>query len=296
MVGIKPVESGEGEVSQWNEKIVDAIYDAIDEYGNDLILHTIATDRSVKSKIPDTNFVRHDIVLLAIREDEDQINMNQRLVAANLAAFDPSKQNALDNIPILVDEDNESEIDSESNGESDWDEECKAYAEEKQKKLTDSPPSGTESPESGVGDDFEQIFELLNDVDFMEEAGDFLKDLCKKERRDEPEPEIEPKPAMKESSTEISKPKIEWNNKMGNGYSSTGTNEFSDVSENSTDCQMENAIEVSENPYDRHQLEYVYKRPCVFWWQTEEMVVLKIRAHDNVEYGIEVTSDQLVYG
>ncbi|XP_055304540.1 putative ATP-dependent RNA helicase TDRD12 isoform X2 [Sitodiplosis mosellana] len=301
LVGIKPAENAGCEVAQWNEQHIDAIYEAIDGYGNDLVLHTVSTDKSVKSKIADTNFVRHDIVLLAIPDEDQQINMNQLLVAQELADFDPSTRHSLDNVPILVSDDNDDD------SESDWDDECKAYGNEQQKKwvMVDNPPNRTESPESDISNDFEKINELLNDDSFMQEAEDFLRDLCKSNKeggeQNGTEPEIEQKSAMKVDDSTIkpqmeSKSKIEWNNnKLDNGYAST-SNGSSEGSENSTDCQIENSSEDSGNPGDRHQLEYVYKRPRVFWWQTDEMIVLKISAHDNVKYGLEVTSEQLVYG
>lgn len=287
MVGIKPIGI---DVSQWTEEQIDAIYDAIDEYGNDLLLHTVSTDKSVKSKISDTFYVRHDVVLLATPDEDQQIIVNKFLVAKELADFDPATRNLLENIPILVgDDDNDSE--------SDWEEECKAYAKEKEKQneriIVNNPANGTES--SSSENDFEQIHDLLQDDEFMQEAENFLRDLCKGNKQDD-----EPNGAMPSIAEEpkLKKPLMESNNenknKPDNGYATTSTDGSSEDIE--TDCKIESSSEDSGNPVCRHHLEYIYKRPRVLWWQNDEMIVLRINAHDNVKYGLKVTPEQFVYG
>lgn len=267
MVGIKPIGNGENDESEWSEDQIDEIYNAIDQYGDELVLHTAPTDKPIESKISDTKFVRHNIVLLALSDQEQQIDINKMLVAQQLAEFDPETQNLLEKVPILVGDDNDSD------SESDWDDECNPNVQQNKWMMMNNPPNEIESPkrDSNIGNDFDQINALLQDNTCMIDADDFLRDLCKVQRGEKNEPQIEPKDS---------------------GHSSAN-----EGSEHSIQDHLESISEDSGNPtYGHHQLEYIYKRPCVFWWQTDEMVVLKINAHDNMKYGLTITSDQLIYG
>lgn len=265
LVGIKPIGNDENCESEWTEEQIDEIYNAIDQYGDELVLHTALTDKHIESKIADTKFVRHNIVLLALPDQEQQIDINKMIVAQQLAEFDPETQNLLEKVPILVGNDNDSD------SESDWDDECNPN-QQQNKWIINNPPKEIKSPkgDSNIETDFDQINALLQDNSFMLDADEFLRDLCNAQRGENNQPAIEPRDS-------------------GNSSANEG-------SEHSIQDHLESISEDSGNPTDRHhQLEYIHKRPCVFWWQTDEMVVLKISAHDDVKYGLEITSDQLIY-
>lgn len=276
MVGIKPIENDEKTDSQWtDEDQIDAIYDAIDEYSEYLFLHTVSTNKSIKSKIADTEFVRHDIVLVALPDQEPQININEMLVTKRLADFDPNTQHILDNIPNLLDDD------SDADSESDWEDECKINEHQNKWLMLNNQPKAI-TPKASVSEDFEQLNALLNDDSFMSDADSFLRALYNGDQG-----------GVEEKYSKV--PDVKPKQHMESGYTSSTTHEHS---EDDTDIETksENVKEELINASDRHQLEYIYKRPQVFWWQTDEMIVLKIKAHDNVKYGLEVSSEQLIYG
>lgn len=266
LIGIKPTTESEREtVDQWTDDEIDKIYDAIDEYGNDLYLHTVTMDRTKKSKIPDTNIYRHDIVLLAVR-DTEQININEMLETQKLVDFDPITKHKLQNVPRIAPINNGSAYDSDR--ESDWDDEFDPNNKFEMQTIARNQQSM--ASETGL-DGF--------DISMFDQAEieQFMIDLMNEQM----------------------------NRSSDNGYASADPKDLNDDTiepkndENENNCQDSNNITSDENSEDvieRHLLTYNYKRPQVYWWQTDELIVLKISAFDDVKYGLEVTDDQLTYG
>lgn len=261
--------------AEWTEQQIDEIYNAIDEYGDQLFLHTVSTDKSIESNITDTKIFRHDVVLLALR-DQQQINVNELVVSLDLAEYDPETMAKLQNVPSLLDDDNNDDSDE------DWDQEISEYQAPNWVHL--NAPQDNDDPNQN---DTESKLEMFDNFD-AEDCIEFFKLAMQnggsstpapasklnriEEINEEGEEEELPKPEPKEQLNVIG---------ADAGYGSEDT-----VTEEST-C---------ENISDSHQLEYIHKRPQVHWWQTEEMLVLRISAHENVQYGLEVTPEHLIYG
>lgn len=69
-----------------------------------------------------------------------------------------------------------------------------------------------------------------------------------------------------------------------------------DAGYQSTEAESEPSEEGGEKVIKTdHPLEFFYKRPKIEWQQTEETLVLRISASDNIKYGLNVTIDSLTY-
>lgn len=270
MVGIKSID-GENQ-AQWPEEMVDKIYDAIDEYGDELVLHTVCSNRSIKSDIMDVNCAQHDIVLLAVR-DGVQFNMNEMLVERGLVEFDPNTKSKLEYVP------NVAKINNDSECGSDWEAECDEY---KRTKLNEA--KGNE-PDHGL--------DWLDDVP-PEEFEDFMADLMGRMGLSEAKNDIQQAQTQTQPSiTTNPKHTIEDAGPASNG----GYNSNESHYDSSPDA-VSGAVndEIIEDPKDKAMLHYIYKRPRVYWWQDEQSIVLKISADDDVKYGLKITSETLIYG
>lgn len=247
---------------------MDKIYDEIERFGDELFLHTITADKSIKSKVPDTDIVRYDVVLLALH-DQQQINVNEMLAKQGLLELDINTEECFKNVPNLLDHDSDDEEDDD-----DW-EKCFKGSQHENDWVHLNAPVDTPKPNSEDGD---SVLDMFCNFE-AEDVEEFLKMLTGGEgggsRRMpdviEEEPEFEPE----SESTLIDK------NLDDIGYV-TGN----------LDSSSEDSAEKPSN----HQMEYLYKRPKIDWWQTEELIFLRISAYENVKYGLQIASDHLVYG
>lgn len=266
MIGIKPIGNG----SQWTEK--DKIYDEIDEqYGDNLYLHTIDVDKSVDSP---ANILRYDVVLLAIHDDT-QFCVNDLIVKLDLAEYDESTKHHLRTVPNLLDD-----IDSDSS-DSDWEKEIDI---DRKNNWPRPNGNGTECKQSGQEEefdfDFENAFVNFEDEDLLE----LFPELVKKESSSTP---IANTLQTIDEANEIDNDASE-NSDLAEQNEKQGDNGYVSAEADGTDASSEH--------YDvNHQVEYMYKRPKVDWWQTEEQLKLRIGAHDGVQYGLKITPDYLIY-
>lgn len=272
MVGIKPI----GNATQWTAEEKDQIYDEIDlKYGNDLYLHTITENKSCESP---ANIMRYDIVLLAV-QDNKQYCVNDFLVSLKLAEYDAETKHRLEKIPNIVED-----IDSDSS-DSDWEKEIDV--ERKNDWPNSRPKTEHEQCENDNKDndfdfDFENAYVNFEEDDLLEMFPGFVQ----RKASSTPNATLE---KIDEDVNEADVDPIENNdlslaervNQTDNGYASVEMDDSTDAS--------------SEYDDVNHQVEYIYKRPKVHWWQTEELLILRIAAHDNVQYGLEITSDYLIY-
>lgn len=259
MVGIKPV----GDKTHWTEEEIDEIYNIIDDDIHHLHHHIVSVNKAVDSPV---GIAQYDIVLMALCENK-QSSLNDLLVAQGLAEYDPSTEQHLKNPPNLLANDDSSD--------SDWDEEVDVN------RVNNWPNKHAEANSApNIDDDFNFDDAIVNfeDDDLLELFPGLKNQIEKKTST--------PIPLKLPTINEVDQPKVdsvEKNNllkRIDNGYVSAET-ESSDAS--------------FEHHNFNHQLEYLYKRPKVCWWQTEEQLILRIGAHDNVQYGLEVTTDQLIY-
>lgn len=263
MIGIKPV----GNESQWAEK--NKIYDEIDlHHGDSLYLHTVDEDKTVESP---TNISRYNIVLLTIHGD-DQFCINDFIVSLKLAEYDESTRHHLKRFPNLL-EGNDSD-----SSDSDWEKDIDIYDPKNDRPPVRSSGNETECKQE-IDFDFENAFVNFEDDDLLELFPGMVKRKTSStptgalQRIDEAN-EIEMDEFEHIESTQSSEKQTD------NGYVAAETD--------GTNAS-------SEHPDVNHQVEYFYKRPKVDWWQTEEQIKLRIGAHDDVQYGLEITSDHLIY-
>lgn len=255
LVGIKPI----GDRTRWTEEEIDEIYDKIDlEYGDYLYHHTIAVDESVESPV---NINRHDIVLLAVCDDE-QFSVNDLLVKLNLAEYNPATKHHLQNVPNLLEN-----YDSDSS-DSDWDKEIDVN------RMNEWPRAQGETSTPADGNDdlenLEDAYVCFNDDELRELFQTSTRNSSALEKIDETnETEVD---SNQNNDLATTQP-------VDNGYISAEID--------GSDASTEHLV--------HHQVEYICKRPKVSWWQTEDVLVLRISAHDNVQYGLEITPEQLAY-
>lgn len=269
MVGLKPID-GENE-TQWPQDVIDKIYGAIDEYGEELVLHsTVCSDRSIKSEIMNANCARHDIVLWAVR-DGVQLNLNKILVERGLVEFDPNTKSKLEYTP------NSTETDNYSGSDSDWETGCDENKRPKLNESTKQVEPKENEPNSVLG--------LLDDL-----PPEDFEDLLGKTEESKAGNDIE------QAQTSVNTIPNQFIGDVG--YISAGRDEPSEnCFEISSDTITEDVNDaISEDPNDKALLEYIYKRPSIHWWQDEQSIVLKILAFDDVKYGLEITSESLIYG
>lgn len=252
---------------RWTDEMNDIIYEAIDQYGLDLHLHTIRADKSIKFELTNTPIVRHDIVLVAVHEDEE-ININKMMVAMKLVETDPQTFNDLEDVPQIMDNDD------------DWDDEIV------ENQIIPAQNVPAQLAEEQKENDFFSHFSEVPPEDFL----NFFEEAFKVQKN---QAQAQPNQLQKiEECDEETEPI----NGKDNGYGS-----FEEDIRNShlnSSASSEEGVQISSSEkctQISHQIEYIYKRPKVNWWQTEEKIVLRINAHENVKYGLEVTSDYLVY-
>lgn len=265
MIGIKPI----GNESQWTEK--DKIYDEIDlKYGNNLYLHTIGEDKSVESP---ANTMRYDIVLLAV-QDSKQFNVNDSLVSLKLAAYDAKTKHHLQRMPNLL-----NDIDSDSS-DSDWEKEIDI--DRKNDWPSSRPEVEHEQSEKEDSDfDFENAYVNFEENDFLEMFPQFVQKKCSST----------PNATLRKIDEEI----IETDTDPVENNDLLMAESVRQADNGYVSAEMDGTDASSEHFDDNHQVEYIWKRPKVYWWQTEELLILRIGAHDNVQYGLEITPDYLIY-
>lgn len=264
MTGIKPI----GNETQWTEQEKNQIYDEIDsKYGNDLYLHTIAENKSVESP---ANILRYDIVLLAI-QDNKQFCVNDLPVSLELAEHDAETKHHLQKVPSLLED-----FDSDTS-DSDWEKEIDV------ERKNNWPNSHRETErEQSENEEFnlEDAYVHFEDDDLLE----LFPGLVQKKNSSTPNTTLQKIDEANEAEADTFENNdlstVESVKQVDNGYLSAETD--------GTDAS-------SEHDDVNHQVEYIYKRPKVYWWQTEELLILRIGAHDNVQYGLEITSDYLIY-
>lgn len=264
LIGIKPI----GNRKQWTEEEKDKIYDEIDlNYGDNLYLHTIAVNESIESP---ANITRYDIILMVVR-DHEQFCVNDWLVSLNLAEYDANTKHQLQKIPNLLEDDDSDSIDS------DWEKEIDVKRENQWPSCNGGLVQNQDDAEDFEG--LENAFvnfdedELLEFIGYKKQSSSTpISTLKKIDEADEIGMES---PGNNESS------KQQRLKQTDNGYASG---------------EMDGTDEPLGKYGANHQLEYIYKRPKVDWWQTEELLILRIGAHDNVQYGLEITSGHLIYG
>lgn len=251
--------------TKWDEERIDAIYDAIDEYGNELHLHTITDNKAIKSTLVDTNIMCYDVVLLAVRDNE-QINLNKMLVEKGLAATDPESEGQLNKVPCINEVDDEDE---------DWDNEC--YERLEQPKY--STPNQSICPkESGSEIEF---MDNLNFNNFEQEQLEaFMRGLLDQQNPN-PLKTLNGKDANQLATIEENDVDSRINTDISNGHNNDAIDTLTD------DYMMRKT--------DGHKIEYRFNHPKIHWQQNEELIVLKINAQDDVKYGLEVTDDYLIY-
>lgn len=271
MVGIKSIGTTTGQASKWTDDIADQIYDLLGSYAFKTYLHTVTVDKSVKSTLPDLKLSRYDIVLVAV-ENSEQINLNELVVTRKLAEFNPETKHLLQNIPNLVEE-------LSDDGSENWDNDYEHVVPEPR-----ALPSARiiQNSEEEQSDDNNNMFD--EDKLCMYFTDEELMELYQ---------------AAKASHTKAKPIECQPTTTGENGNS----NELEkDVSEDSTITEPIALTErgssstfIPADPNDRPVLQYIWKRPKVLWWQTEEMVVMRIQAHDNVEYGLDFSAKNLIY-
>ncbi|XP_031636550.1 putative ATP-dependent RNA helicase TDRD12 [Contarinia nasturtii] len=261
LVGIKSNEMKDDGTIYWSEERIDEIYNTIDQYGANLILHTVSSNKFAKTYVADTKITCHDVVLLAVN-DAEQININEMLVEQKLAEFDPETKHQLENVPDVTGKDNDSD---NENWDNDFD------PNNSWEMVYNTPPKSTETSCEMDSFDFESLDKYLNEDD--SQLDEFLIALNLKEP----------------STTEVNEAVA---GRGDTGYVSEETND--NVSESFNDEKSEDAVKYSIDD-NHHQLEYIYKRPRIYWFQSDEYIVLKISAHDGVKYNLEITCDQLIY-
>lgn len=282
MVGIRSSETNDDGLPIWSEEQCDQIYNAIDEYGSNLVLHTVLTDKSVQSNIPDIKIARHDIVLLSMNGTE-QINIHKMLVDRKLVEIDENTKHILDNIPKLFDDDDYG---------SDWDVEFDPNNSYEKVSSPEQTPAQTPPNDN----EFNLFERLLEDEDGENDVNDFFLELGKQlgiianpindgensselQRADAPNEIRDP---LKQSASQNSHDKLTDDEKSEDS-----------TMKHDSDHSFE---ELTLDAMNDHHLEYIYKRPRVNWWQSSEIVILKISAQDDsVKYKLKVTADQLIY-
>lgn len=269
MVGIKPI----GDKTEWTEEEKEEMYDAIDlKYGDDLYLHTINEDKSSDSF---ANILHYDVVLLAVQRE--QICINDELVSLELAEYDPCTRKHLENLPSLLQDD------SSDSSDSDWDKEIDVNQQNNWPNMNREREPERKHEHSDLDDfNFDDAFVHFEDEDLME----LFPDMVRKKESSTPKPTSELQKIDEVNETEEDFPQQsrspidESAKQVDNGYLSAETD--------ATDASSEETVV-------NHQVEHAYKRPKVDWWQTEEQLILRIGAHDDVQYGLDVTPDHLIY-
>lgn len=234
-----------------------------------MYLHTVVTDKSVKSNIDGINFVRHNIVLVAVCGD-DEININDLIVSMKLAEYDPQTAGNLQNIPRI--------IDVECYEEENWDAELDKnpdFRNDKAESLDTKPNDEDDISNWLKNFTEEEITEFITQALNLPEPNkqEDAKKLERIEENDVEMPVDQPKTSELTQSIDVGYVSDELNNNENSPKTSSKANES----------------------YS-HPIEYLYKRPNVHWRQTEEKIMLRINAHENPKYGLDVTPESLIYG
>lgn len=270
MIGIKPI----GNERQWTN--ANEIYDKIDElYGDNLYLHTIHVDKSAHSPV---DISRYDVVLAAI-VDDTQFCVNDFIVSESLAELDENTKHHLRAVPNLLndldDSDWENEIDT--NRQNSW---PQSQPEPQPQPNGHGNENEREIMHSDFKDfDFENAYINFQEEDLLEMFPDYVQ----RKTSTTPNPglqKIDEANEVDDDSFEINDPTEQAERQPDNGYVS--------AEPDGTDAS-------SEHCDVNHPMEYVHKRPKVDWWQTKDQLILRIGAHDNVQYGLEITTDYLIY-
>lgn len=104
---------------KWADKVSDKIYSVIDKfYGcGSVYAHVQPTESPLKSKFYEIDIPRYDVVLIALDDNNKQININSHLVELGLAKYSDSFQKeTFANIPKI-----EVAEEREASDEEDWD-------------------------------------------------------------------------------------------------------------------------------------------------------------------------------
>lgn len=272
LAGIKPT----GSVDVWSEDMIDEIYNEIDEYHEQLYLHTITDNKAIKSLVDDTNIMCYDVALLAIHNNQ-QINLNKMLIEKGLVDIDPQTANRLENIPSIIEEEEE----------ENWDEYCDEGFRRLENIGKSSTPNESLSPNE-TDDGFIDNFTEEELIDFIQEIMTKKPVAPKSDQRmitdciaEEDEEEI----SLEEKSTD-----------QIASQSAAALHESPKKTDEDVNGSMDNLDDTKMiSKTDGHQIEYIYQHPKIYWQQNDEWIVLKISAHDDVKYGLEVTENHLIY-
>lgn len=272
LAGIKPT----GGVDVWSEEMIDAIYNEIDEYHEQLYLHTITDNRAIKSPVDDTNIMCYDVALLAI-QDNQQINLNKMLIEKGLVDIDPQTADRLENIPNIIEEEEE----------ENWDE----YCDEGFRRLENIGNSSTPNESLSPNETDHGFFDNFTEEELIQFAQEFLMEKPTPPKSDqrmiteciaeEDEEEI----PLEEKSTDQIVPQ-----------SAAALHQSPKKTDKDINGSMDNLDDTKMiSKTDGHQIEYIYQHPKIYWQQNDEWIVLKISALDDVKYGLEVTESHLIY-
>lgn len=124
----------------------------INEYDGEYYLHTVSSDKKAEAPYA-LEFPRYDIVLLAVH-DNQQVNINELIVTNGLAAYDDETKEKLENIPCIVDEDDDGIFEG-NNADEDWESSANSSFE-------------MINPEQDSGEDFGEMFCNFAAEDFMQ--------------------------------------------------------------------------------------------------------------------------------
>lgn len=263
LYGIKPIESLN---SGWLEKASDQIWDEVIDPILDLTVKMISA-HEMTPLVSDSPFTMEKINVVLMSSN---CKVNRLVVNRGLAEFERDAERVIDSCTAT----NESNvIDSDDDeAEEDWDQEWKEAG------IVRQPPA-----QHTLNDESEAVRKLLNDLTEGSMDVGFDADDCLQFMDDQTRAIYQEYKAIEAEHTNLDMHEGEKQEEEPKIFRSDSTSD------------SDNCAEMTSNQRPIGMLQYKYKVPYVTWQQSDELIMLSIKADENVAYNLDITSDRLIF-
>lgn len=265
LYGIRPIESLN---SGWLEKISYQIFDEVIDPIQNLFVKMISVHEMTPLE-PSSPFTMQKLNVILMSSD---FKVNRLVVSRGLAEFEIDADHVIDSCPSTTEssgidsDDDDDEDEDEGDDEEDWDQEWEDAG------IVRQPPA-----QQTLNDDIaQQLLKALTDGS-MEVC--FNEDDCVQII----EPNLNLYKAIEAEPKDLDK------------HEEKKKKEEPKISRSNPTSDSGNCGEVTFNQQVIGKLQYKYKVPYVTWQQSDELIVLTIKADENVVYNLDVTSDRLIF-
>lgn len=256
MYGIRPTESPNG---KWLAETSNTIYDDIIDPIRNLLAKMISV-HDMKSLEGDNPFKMQQINVVLMSTD---CAVNRLIVDQELAAFENNAERIIDSNCFPANQSND--VDSDDDEDEDEDEEWKEAGIVRQGVIPQTTSVHPDIYQMCNGDEFDIQFSINELTQCLDEPTRRILQL----------PQAIEMELKNSDSIEKEKEK--------------------DEEKSIDDSDDDTREEVSNKQQTIGTLKYINKVPYVQWQQSDELIVLTIRADENVKYNLDVTSSHLVF-